>query len=260
MRSTRKFFLLAAGLALALQASAANDKPIDVAFYKGGHFFTDGKGIDKDVIDELKKRGGYRFNESEQPRARIWKALEEGELAMSVSGLENPDRTKFAYFVPYIQQKNKALVLGNKYTSANSFVTDKAARMAVVRGFKHGEFFDGLVAKVGANGGVSEVPTIDNLFLMLQAGDRIHMIISQPAFYAKQLKDLGIESKVAIQDWDTDGKGFSLGLILSKKHFSEADAAKMKSIVASMKKDGSLAAIFSKYFSAQDVKDALNFD
>jgi hypothetical protein len=73
---------------------------------------------------------------------------------------------------------------------------------------------------------------------MLRSGDRVDMIISQPAFYSKELKDLGIESKVTVNDWDANTKKpIVLGLILSKSQFSEQDVAKMTGIVKAMKQD-----------------------
>ena len=201
---------------------------IRVAYYEAGYLNSGGKGIDRDVVAELAKRGGYRFEHVDQPRARIWVTLESGELPMSVSGLQTPARDKFAYFVPYIAQKNKALVLGDKKIDADAFAADKSSRMAVVRGFKHGDYFD-------------------------------RLIISQPALYAKALKEKGLESKVSVQDLDTQGKGVNLGLILSKAHFTPADVAKMQGIINDMKKDGTLAAIFAKYLNKQDAAEALQF-
>lgn len=252
--------LIGAALGYAGPALSQGAKTIDVAFYEAGYFNSNGKGIDRDVIEEIKNRGGYSFNYVEWPRVRIWSELENGQLAMSVSGLQTAARDKFAYFVPYIKQPNKALVTNAKYKTAESVVSDKGARIAVVRGFKHGDFFDTMIDKMRANGGVIEVPTIHNLFLMLQAGERIDLVVSQPAFYAKELKDLGMESKVVIYDWDSaNSNPLKLSLILSKAKFTEQDAAKMKEIIASMKKDGTLKKIFAKYLSPQDVEDSLNF-
>lgn len=254
-------FILAIGCAVTTWAQPTErkgQKSLDVAFYEGGYFYSNGVGIDKDVVDEIKNRGGYSFNYLERPRVRIWKELEAGSLPMSVSGIQNPERDKFAYFIPYIAQKNKALVIGNKYTTPEKLVADKAARIAVVRGFKHGEFFDQIVEKVRANGGVTEVPTIHNLFLMLNSGDRVDMIISQPAFF-KEMRDMGIESRVSVYDWDTASRPIVLGLILAKAHFSEDDVKDMKKFVDAMRKDGTLKKIFSKYLSSKDVEDALNF-
>jgi len=230
-------FLAALGCATPV-FSQAEGKPyttLDVAFYEAGYLYSNGKGIDRDVVDEIKNRGGYSFNYVEMPRARIWRDLEDRKLPMSVSGIQNPERDKFAYFIPYIAQKNKALVTDAKYKTVVSLVADKSAQIAVVRSFKHGEFFDGVVDTIRANGGVTEVPTIHNLFLMVKAGGRVDMIISLPVFYTKELKDLDIESKVTIYDWASTSKPIVHALILNKAHFSEDDVKKMEVIVKAMK-------------------------
>lgn len=237
------------------------DKMLKVAFYEAGYLYSNNQGIDKDVVDEIKIRGGYSFQYVEMPRARIWITLANGTLPMSVSGIQNPERDKFAYFIPYIVQNNKAIVMNAKYTTPASIINTKNTRIAVVRSFKHGEYFDEFLEKFRANGGViTEVPTIQNLFLMLKAENRVDMIISQPAFYAKELKDLGIRSKVIIRDWDTPvKKPIVLSLILNKAHFSEQEVTKMRKIVQAMRKDGTMKKIFSKYLSNKEVKEAMNF-
>lgn len=261
--ATITFFMVAMGIAAPAfsQGEKATDRTLEVAFYEAGYLYSNGVGIDRDVIDEIKNRGDYSFRYTEMPRVRIWKELAESRLAMSVSGIQNPERDKFAHFIPYIVQNNKAIVSNAKYASPESILNDRNARIAVVRGFKHGPFFDEILDKFRANGGdIVEVPTIHNLFLMLNAGNRVEMIISQPAIYAKELKDLGMASKVVIHDWDSPAKKPTiLGLILSKAHFSEAEVAEMRKIVDAMRKDGTMAKIFAKYLSRNDVEDALNF-
>ncbi len=172
--------------------------PLEVAYYEAGYLYSKGVGIDKDVITEVSKRSGFTFTETEKPRARIWKELADGVLPMSVSGIQNANRDEFAWFVPYISQKNKAIVVNPKYKTADLFLADKEAKIAVVRGFKHADFDPIVNELVAAGGRVTEVPTIHNLFLMLNAGGRVDMIISLPVFYSKELKELNMMSKVTV--------------------------------------------------------------
>lgn len=242
------------------QAQQTAKKTLGVAFYEAGYLYSNGQGIDKDVVDEIKNRGGYNFHYIKMSRARIWKELQDGNLSMSVSGIQNPARDKFSYFIPYIAQKNMALVTNTKYNTAESIVADKAAKIAVVRGFKHGDYFDEVLERIRVNNGdITEVTSVHNLFLMIKAGNRIDMMISLPVFYAKELKDLGIESKVIIHDWAPASKPIVHALILDKAHFSEGDVKKMQVMVDGMRKDGTLKRIFLKYLSEKDAEDALNF-
>ena len=230
-----------------------------VAFYEAGYLYSNGAGIDKDVIDELKNRGGYSFDYIERPRARIWKGLEEGSLPMSVSGIRTAERDKFAFFIPYIAQKNMALVTDAQYVTADRLIADDRAAAAVVRGFKHGDYFDGLIDTLRSKGRVHEVPTIHNLFLMLKAGNRVDLIISIPVFYAKELDELGLNDSVIIHDWEPERAPTAHNLILSKAHFSEQAYLHMKSLIDEMKADGTLKAIFLRYLSPQQTDQALNF-
>jgi polar amino acid transport system substrate-binding protein len=235
------------------------NKNITVAFYEAGHLYSNGAGIDKDVIDELQRRGGYRFKRVEQPRVRIWKDLRNGALPMSVSGIKNVERDQFAHFIPYLAQRNKALVSNPTYQTPDSLVNDKRATIAVVRGFKHGEFFDDIIERVNSHGGVREVSSIRNLFLMLKAGNRVDMIVSQPVFYDKELKELSLASRLMIQDWDPNPAPILLHLILSKTHFSAQDRDDMKVIIDGMKADGTLKKIYLRYLSAEEAEYAANF-
>lgn len=237
----------------------ALDSSYTVAFYEAGYLYSHGVGIDKDVVEELKNRGGYRFNYIERPRARIWKELKEGSLPMSVSGLRTAERDEFAYFIPYIAQKNMALVTDASYATADSLLQDSAATAAVIRGFKHGAYYDGLLGTLRARGRVHEVPTAHNLFLMLKAGNRVDLIISQPVFFAKELTELGITERVIVHDWEPAQPPIALGLILSKTYFSEQTYTEMRSLVEQMKADGTLRRIFLKYLPPQQTEQSLNF-
>ncbi|QKE64693.1 transporter substrate-binding domain-containing protein [Aquipseudomonas campi] len=233
--------------------------PYKVAFYEAGYLYSNGAGIDKDVVDELKNRGGYSFAYIERPRARIWKELKEGTLPMSVSGLRTAERDEFAFFIPYIAQKNMALVTDAKYTTAATLLQDETATAAVVRGFKHGAYFDGLIDRLRARGRVNEVLTAHNLFLMLKAGNRVSLIVSQPVFYVKELDELGLTDSVIVHDWEPEQPPTALGLILSKAHFSEQAYLNMKAVVDEMKADGTLRGIYLKYLTPQQTDQALDF-
>jgi polar amino acid transport system substrate-binding protein len=235
------------------------DQTLSLAFYEAGHLYSNGMGIDKDVVDEVKNRGGYSFDYIERPRARIWKGLKEGALAMTVSGIQNAERDEFAYFIPYIAQKNMALVTNPRYQSLEDVFNDRNARIAVVRGFKHGDTYDRLIEQIGRNGGVNEVPTVRNLFLMLNAGNRVDLIISLPVFYNKELEEMGLDTHLTIRDWAPHTSPIVHSLVLSKKFFSEEESLVMATIVQEMRDDGTLRRIFSKYLMGKELEDALNF-
>jgi polar amino acid transport system substrate-binding protein len=67
-------------------------------------------GIDKDVIDELARRTGCRFQTTRESRVRIWSQLARAKLDMSVSGIATPERERFARFIPYFSTRNYVLM------------------------------------------------------------------------------------------------------------------------------------------------------
>ncbi len=95
MSLKRSVRLLLAGLAVVfVDGALAGERldlcpaggPIRFAHYEFGLIYTnEGGGIDEDVQLELARRSGCRFEVSMQPRARIWLALESGQLDMAAS-------------------------------------------------------------------------------------------------------------------------------------------------------------------------------
>lgn len=237
-----------------------NQKSLEVAFYEAGFLFNDEKGIDLDVILELEKRIGVEYKHSIKPRARIWHELSEGLLPMSVSGIETKERLEFARFVPYIAQKNKVVILkdnSEKYRKMENFINNKDAKIAVVRGFRHGEFYDEVISKIEKNR-INEVPAVERLFFLLK-NKRVDLIISLPVFYRYEFRNLAMGSISEVKDWDTSDSTIIHGLVLSKKFFSEEDYQKISGIILNMREDGTLERIFSKYLPKDEVEEALRF-
>lgn len=237
-----------------------NLKIPEVAFYEAGFLFNKGNGIDMDVILELEKRLGTKYKHSIKPRARIWHELSQGILPMSVSGIETEERLEFARFIPYIAQKNKAVILkdnSEKYLKIKNFINSKNAKIAVVRGFRHGNFYNEVLSQIDQKR-ISEVPAVEGLFSLLK-NKRVDLIISLPVFYRYELKNLSMENIAEVKDWDISDSTIIHGLVLSKKYFSEEDYQKISNIILDMKKDGTLKNIFSKYLPEDEVEEALRF-
>lgn len=260
-RKPLHFIVFICGLAAGVPAIAADDN-YEVAFYKSGLLNDQGVGIDRDVINEVQKRTGLRFRHSEKPRARIWHELKSGTLAMTVSGIPTPERERFAWFIPYLTQRNMAIVLKSKatqYQSLQEFVADRNALAGVVRGFVHGQEFDQALASLRAQDRVYEATSVDALFRLLSLDHRIDLVFALPVFYQKQLHELNMLDKVQINDWDTRAEPIPHCLVLSRQLVSERDVEAMRRAIAEMKADGTLKAILARYLSEADVEAALRF-
>ena len=244
---------------------ACGSKPIRLAFYEYGYFYFLDKqgaaGIDKDIVDELSRRSGCKFDTQVMARARIWAELANGGLDMSVSGIQNPERDQFAWFAHYLSMKNYA-VLGSAVPqathSAKEFLQQPKLQFGAVRAFKHGTDQDKWLDQLRAGNRVQDSANVETLFKKLKEG-RIDALFSQPAVYGKSLADLGLQQSTRIQDWTPDEKGVPHGLILAKTRFNAADAKAWQALVSTMRTDGTLKRIYAKYLSAGEASALLDF-
>jgi polar amino acid transport system substrate-binding protein len=237
-----------------VQASACG--PYRVAFYETGLLYFKNKadeyvGIDKDFIEELSRRTGCVFVRFMDSRVRIWTTLAEGRLDMTVSGIETPERLKFAVFVPYVANNRNYLLVRNEVATAvrtlQEFSADKSLQLGVVRGFVHGDTLDPWVTALRSEGRVQEVGDLEVLARVFAAG-RVDAFLTQPIVWPPLLERNQLDGKVKMLDVaPRDSAG--LGLVLSRQRVAAADAARMRAATEAMRADGTLEAIFARYVS-----------
>lgn len=228
------------------------DKPIKLAFYEFGVLYNNGKGIDKDVVDELRQRTGCRFETSVLPRARIWQDLENGSLDMSVSGIQTPTRDKFAWFAPYMALKNLAITTPPGATP-EAFLNRANAKWAAVRAFKHGETADRFLEQMRQQNRVIEVPDVAAAFALLKAG-RVEGMFSQSTAYRLHLQAGDLNGRFALTDWASQEASVPHALILSKNRFNEIQAEAWNKQVNELVRDGSMLHILRQHLPADEAR------
>jgi len=240
-------------------------QPIRLAFFKFGllYFETNGlgQGIGRDVVDELIKRTGCKFKTQLMPRARTWNDLSTGYLDMTHDGIENQERSRISWFIPYNRIKNYAVIrnsVASKMQGSESFLAQKNLQFGTVRSFKHGVEHEKWLDRMKSENRVQESANIDILFNKLKHG-RIDAILAPPAVYQKFLKDLNIENDFSIQDWAPNDAGIFGCLVLTKSRFSEAEARKWQALVKEMKSDGTFKRIYATYLSGDDATRMADF-
>jgi polar amino acid transport system substrate-binding protein len=240
-------------------------RPIRLAFFEFGYQYYEkegqGHGIDKDLVDELAKRSGCQFSTQVLPRARVWADLASGELDMSVAGIQNPERDRFAWFAPYERAKNYAVLRLATAASVQrraDFLAQSPLQFGVVRGFKHGDELDQWLEPLRQAQRVQESASVNLLVEKLKLG-RIDGLFAQPTVYRKLLQDQQMEGEVVLQDWAPQDKGVIGSLILAKSRFSAAEAVRWQALVRALHRDGTLARIYRRYVSAQEARQMLDF-
>jgi len=233
--------------------------PIHLAFYEYGKLYENGVGIDADIVTELERRTGCPFRKEVMARARIWSDLESGALDMSVSGIQTPQRDRFAWFVPYMIIKNHAILGPRAARSVHSpeeFLAQPKLVFGVVRSFRHGEAQDRFLEELRSRGRIEESPDAETLFQKLKSG-RIDGLFSQSPVYSRYLKELDMQAVATVQDWTPGEAGVPHGLILAKSRFSQGDAARWRSLVGAMRTDGTLLAIFRRHLDEAEARRIL---
>lgn len=236
------------------------DKPIRLAFYTLGYFYSHNRGFDLDMVNELHRRTSCRFETSVLPRARIWKDLENGRLDMTVSGIETPERRKFALFVPYIQQKNYAIIpksLHSRFETMEEFAASETRPVwGAIRGFRHGTYYDPWVESLRKFDRIYAVADVNQLFQMLKS-NRIQGFFAQPLVYRHKLAEFQLSAQVAIIDWKPAELPVPLGLAFNKEKFSAEEVKAWQVIIEEMKKDGTVKRLIRQYLDDHETEVAL---
>jgi polar amino acid transport system substrate-binding protein len=262
-----KALLLACQFLVAGQVFAAPTcpaEPIKLALFEFGVFHKElrgtnaGVGIDDDIVAELSRRSGCKFEVSLQARARTWIELKLGRWDMTVSGVRTDERDEFFWFVPYYQLRHSVLLGSGAPPSMHSladFQLSKTLKFGVVRSFKHNLFYDALISKWQQNGRIEEYVDEPSLLDGLKRGE-VAAMLSYPAVFRSYLQPEDLSPKlIRSVDWNPGEGNIKGSLVLSKRNFSKESFAEWEKLIKEMKDDGTLIRIFRKYLNE---KEALN--
>ncbi|PXX37863.1 substrate-binding periplasmic protein [Undibacterium pigrum] len=226
---------------------------IQLAYYELGALYyhhADGSyaGIDKDVVEEVSKRSGCKFETVLESRVRIWAQLKNNTLDMSVSGIPTPEREKFAEFIPYFSTRNYVLLhrdMPAHGLSMAGFLADANLKVGIIKSFKHGPQFDEWVDKLWGQKRVHEASDFDSL-LRLFLAKRVDAIMVLPTVWEPLLKKEDINKQIQLLDWAPQDS-IVHGLIISRERISKTRRDLMKKAIYSMADDGTLEQIFSRH-------------
>lgn len=241
------------------------NRPISLAFFVFGYGYYEengqAKGMFKDVADEFVKRTGCSFITQVMPIPRIWEDVANGKLDVGIASIQTVERERYSWIVPYLATKSYALLRAStagKVRTADDFLDQKELLFGMVRGWKYGSGQEKWLEKMRQAGRVEESASYEILFEKLKAG-RVDGLFSAPNAYRKMIKDLHLDSEIAIHDWFEQEKGIPGGFMLSKSRFSEADALRWKTVIREMRGDGTLERIFRRYYTPEETRNWLDF-
>jgi polar amino acid transport system substrate-binding protein len=258
----RPWIVLLAFLCILPQVRAAGlcpPCPLRIALYEAGFLYFDGKGVDKDLTDELKRRTGCAIEATALPRARAYLWLETGDVDIVMAAVPNPRRDTYAFFVPYMQQRfltvMRADVPPDRATLAG-FSGDPSLRLGAVRGVNYGGGRDVLYARMEAEQRLELGATLPTVFRMLKSR-RFVAMFAIPLQYEKELADAGMAGEVRIVDWFPEEPPTLRCLAFSRKNFTAEQVKAWGGVVQAMQADGTIRAILARYLSRGEVTKAL---
>lgn len=243
--------LAAAGTQAGAQPTACG--PYRVALYEYGAlaFRRAGlgvAGIDVDIVEEVARRTGCKFETFVDSRVRTWVDLAQGNLDMTVSAIQTDERDRFARFVIYMSGRNRLLVkagLPGSVATLEAFTAQSQLRLAVVKGFKHGPHWDSWIDRLREQGRVDEYADASMAARLVALG-RDAGFLSEPVVWERVLADSRLRGRIAIIDAFPEDN-YVAGFALSRTRVREEDARRIQEAVGAMRADGSLYRIFAAY-------------
>jgi polar amino acid transport system substrate-binding protein len=233
-------------------------RPITLAYYEFGPLYHDGVGIDRDVVEELVKRTGCRFETALKPRAQIWQELQAGTLDMTTSGLRTDARNQFAYFVPYLGLKNvviAARALAGQIQSFDDIVEDTHFKIGVVTGYIHGAYFDFRLKNAGRR--VVAYPDQNAIYDALRRGE-VQGIIS-PAFNYEYFFKVPDERAAFVMIDVSPAPPVAQNMIFSRRRFSDAEINAWTRVLEQIRLDGTLERICRSQVSPEMTRVLLKY-
>jgi polar amino acid transport system substrate-binding protein len=233
-------------------------RSLSLGLHEHGLLYTGqtGEGIDKDIAEEMSRRSGCHLTLTVLPRARIWQLIESGALDFTLSGIDNPQRDKFAAFAWYVSNKYYLLVRRDaEVSSVAEFRRKRELRVGLIRSFRYGDRANALVDALEAEERVTYAGSLEPLYTIL-LDDGIQAMIIEP-FDFPMIAGAQLKAQTAILEFGDPAVPH--GLVMSKKALSVAQQAAWRDVILGMRADGTMRRIFEKYFPADLARQMTQF-
>lgn len=262
-RYRRNWICLIAGLWLspaAVQAGAGCPSSTRVGLSDLGYTaFRDSNGhiggISVDVVNELARRTGCKFEFLWFPRQRLFVELEAGRVDMTMAALRTPERDAYATHLPYTYLQYDLILAdpgGQRYTSLSDFVARGTGRLNVTRGMIYDAAVETQLALLASAGRLEVVNDFETVFGKLEMG-RAAGTLATPPIYTKYLKSAYFKDRALVIPMPETTSRFA-GVYLSKKNITPEVRARFTMALKAMVSEQVIPMIYAKYFDDALVK------
>jgi polar amino acid transport system substrate-binding protein len=244
-------------------------RPIEVALYEFGAIYSladgrkdprSGKGLDLDLILEMERRSGCRFDVQAMTRKRIWTELEAGRLDLATSAIHTPEREQLYWYVDYLNLQHKVWMLRSKAVTSGAesvLPADRATlRWGAVRGYRHSPELDAQLDQ--ARAGARLVEAVDDVQLLnLLVTGQVDVIIGHAMVVRPYLLAHPRQPDVVSLDWPGGSATVAVGLVFAKRSFDEAAMQGWRQLMREFRRDGTLMRLVRNYVPEDEARATL---
>ncbi len=246
--SSYRYWLLGVLMVGVLETARAGslygcDRPIRLAWLANAIVYRDGKGLDPDLIAELQKRSGCVFEGRQMTRDAAWQGFADGSLDMATNGIPSPEQRQQTFFIPMFFYRSKLIVptaIALGIDSFADFISIPDAQFGMLRGQRHGAYFDGSIHMLRVQKRVREYGNDVERFAALQRGE-ISGLLAHDINLSLMLPERE-QRKFRVLDVNP-GPSLSVGLLLSRGTFNPAQVAEWLRLLEAMRVDGTLTGL-----------------
>jgi len=212
------------------------------------------RGLDLDMLQELERRSGCALRSVVESRLRIWDQMRRGVLQLTLSSVITPERREVAEIHPYMQVRFQ-LMLQGRATAGVATLADFNARPGLhllgVRGYAYGPTFAPWVQRLRQEGRMVEASDFQTAVRMFRAGRADGLLLAPSATHEVQA---GYRSGTPPHVIDpAPHERLLVGMALSLT-LPESDRQRLRQALASMRQDGTLQALMTRYFGEYGVR------
>lgn len=201
------------------------------------------QGLDKDFFAALAERSGCAFEFRLESQPRIWTQIKAGQLDIASWVIPTEERLPLVAVITMMRTKLMAVTWREHGVQSQAeFLADRSRRAVAMRKASYGPGYDALIARLRAQGRLSEVADFDAA-LRVFAARKVDLMIAYPWSLAGHV-DL---DQLHAADWQPGDPAVLSGLALSRGTVREPDRQRLLQALREMERDGSLAQIIGRH-------------
>ena len=214
------------------------------------------RGAAVDIVAELGKRTGCRFNVEWYPRGRMFVQLSNGQLDMAMSALRSPERDRAGSWIPYSYTQFQLLLTsagGGPFGSLQEFVDHGKGKLNLTRGITYPPSTSAQLERLEKQGRLEYVNDYDIVFKKIKAG-RAEGTLAPPVIHLlhqRRLGMVGLLQTMPIAEWPRS----LTGAYISHTTVSSTMREGLSAVFYDMVSDGTVQKIYERYLGSEVTRE-----